>query len=387
MTTRDDVYAVLVLLTELERTLFPGRDPGDSGGYTVDPGVPPPLPPTGVPGGWSADARGGPVAFDAWVGRAPGPAPYRASAERPSPSVAAPVGEPGRAVTPAPAAPGPAAGTTPGLPPVHGSPTLPPEPGRPAEPHLPSLPDAPAAPARRADAHRLPPPGRAPTSESVTAGAAAGRPRRPAPDVPASGDRPAAGSPSDVVASHVPLPGAREASPHDDAPSPPGQPSASLRRRGRPPTRPGAEAREASGDHRPTAPPPSPRAPGGRTLPPRPAEVGPTRRAPTPGPRRRGRRPSRPPDPRHAPTHRLPLGSPSIDLMAPAVAAAVPGLAPRPPDEPPPSPTAPPGWSPVRRARTVQVGRRAVRLTALQAVRAHRAVTVGYLDRVLRRLS
>lgn len=384
--TRDDVYAVLVLLTELERTLFPGRDPGDSGGYTVDPGVPPPLPPTGVPGGWSADARGGPVTFDTWVGRAPGSAPYRASAgrRRGSSSGAAPVGEPGRAATSAPTAPGPVAGT-PGVPPVHGSPTPPPEPGRPAEPQLPDLPDAPAAPVRPADAHRLPPPGRAPTSEPMTAAAAADRPRTPVPDVPASADRPTVGSPSDVVVPHVPLPGARGGSPHDDAPSPPGQPGASLRRRGRPPPRPGTEPRETPDDHRPTAPPSSPRAPGGRTLPPRPVEVGPARRAPAPGPRRR--RPSRPPDPRHAPAHRLPLGSPSIDLMAPGVAAPVPGLAPRPPDEPAPSPTAPAGRAPVRRARTVQVGRRAVRLTPLQAVRAHRAVTVGYLDRVLRRLS
>jgi hypothetical protein len=384
--TRDDVYAVLVLLTELERTLFPGRDPGDSGGYTVDPGVPPPLPPTGVPGGWSADARGGPVAFDAWVGRAQGPAPYRASAERSpaSSSVVAPEPEQARAGTPAPAAPPQAAGT-PGARPVRGVPAPPSGPAHRAEADLPSLPDAPAAPVRPADAHRLPPPGRAPTSGAVPA-VAADRPRRPAPEITASGERPAVGSPSSVIAPRVPLPGAGGVSPQVAAPIPPGQ-AGSRRRPGRPaPThRPEAERRDTPEGRRPTAPPTSPGA--GRTFSPHAADVRPARRAPVPEHRRRARSPSRPPDPRHGAGPRLPLGPPPIDLAAPAVSALVPGRTPSPPDEPPSSPTAPTSWSPVRQARTVQVGRRAVRLTPLQAVRAHRAVTVGYLDRVLRRLS
>lgn len=382
--TRDDVYAVLVLLTELERTLFPGRDPGDSGGYTVDPGVPPPLPPTGVPGGWSADARGGPVAFDAWVGRAPGPAPYRASAERPpAPSSGAvPDPEPERAGTPAPAAAPPLAGT-PGERPVRGVPTPPSGPAHRVEAHVPSLPDAPEAPVRAADAHRLPPPGRTPTSEAVPA-VAADHPRRPAPEI--TGERPAVGSPSDLIAPRVPLPGAGGVSPPDVAPIPPGQ-AGSRRRPSRPAPRrrPDAARGDAPEGHRPTAPPPSPR--GGRALPPRSPDVGPARRPPTPESRRRGRSTSRTSETRHGAGQRLPLAPPSIDLTAPAVSAPVPGSTPSPPDGVPASPTAPAVWSPVRQARTVQVGRRAVRLTPLQAVRAHRAVTVGYLDRVLRRLS
>ncbi|HZI98337.1 MAG TPA: hypothetical protein VFD41_12510, partial [Actinomycetales bacterium] len=80
MSARDDVYTVLVLLSELEQLLWPARRRDDPGGYGTDLGVPPPLPPTGV---WSGgdDRRPITATYDEWVGRGAGARPARGPGE------------------------------------------------------------------------------------------------------------------------------------------------------------------------------------------------------------------------------------------------------------------------------------------------------------------
>ena len=373
MTAREDLYAVLVLLTELDRTRHPHRAGGDSGGYGVEPGIPPPLPPSGLPGA----GTGGPVsslALTAQEWRARGRDPYAARTPASTERAPAP-----RALEPTPA------------PPARSVPSA----TDPAGGPLPvTVPDT--APVRNlADGRVAPPPAQArPPVDRRRVVTAAPEPSAAAPASTATWAYPGISTPP--VGGPAILPtttaGGDRAPilPSADRPAPP-------RLRDEPDERADASA----GRGRPAPPaatdPPARWRLDAAPRSPRPRRArGPRGGGPPPpaGPGSQPRRPgARPPAPvrRRRPTLvRLDAARLALDLAAPA-AALTPAPA---PISAPPAPAdhddrvlvaTGPLVRPVGHPGVVHAGRRRVALTPVEAARLRRAVTAGFLDRTLRR--